>query len=65
MLKTLQNYSNLQLQAAAATGVVSASAAAYSGHTAARLTDSYNTVGTIPSSGGTYTSLSGMLQNLF
>uniref|UniRef100_A0AAF5Q2K8 DZF domain-containing protein n=2 Tax=Wuchereria bancrofti TaxID=6293 RepID=A0AAF5Q2K8_WUCBA len=52
------NYSNLQLQAAAATGVVSASAAAYPGHTATRLTDSYSTVGSVPSTGGTYTSLS-------
>ncbi|VDN01120.1 unnamed protein product [Thelazia callipaeda] len=54
----LQNYSNLQLQAAAATGVVSASAAAYPGHTATRLTDSYATVGSVSSAGGTYTSLS-------
>ncbi|VDK80238.1 unnamed protein product [Litomosoides sigmodontis] len=46
-----QNYSNLQLQAAAATGVVSASAAAYPGHTATRLTDSYSTVGSVPSTG--------------
>uniref|UniRef100_A0A8R1XPR5 DZF domain-containing protein n=1 Tax=Onchocerca volvulus TaxID=6282 RepID=A0A8R1XPR5_ONCVO len=52
------NYSNLQLQAAAATGVVSASAAAYPGHSATRLTDSYSTVGSVPSTGGTYTSLS-------
>lgn len=56
----MQNYSNLQLQAAAATGVVSASAAAYPGHTATRLTDSYSTVGSVPSTGGTYTSLSGL-----
>uniref|UniRef100_A0A914RZA7 Uncharacterized protein n=1 Tax=Parascaris equorum TaxID=6256 RepID=A0A914RZA7_PAREQ len=42
----------------AATGVVSASAAGYGAHTAAtRLTDSYSTVGTVPSTGGTYTSL--------
>ncbi|CAG9535610.1 unnamed protein product [Cercopithifilaria johnstoni] len=57
-VENLQNYSNLQLQAAAATGVVSASAAAYPGHTATRLTDSYSTVGSVPSTGGTYTSLS-------
>uniref|UniRef100_A0A0R3S5U1 DZF domain-containing protein n=1 Tax=Elaeophora elaphi TaxID=1147741 RepID=A0A0R3S5U1_9BILA len=55
---SVANYSNLQLQAAAATGVVSASAAAYPGHTATRLTDSYSTVGSVPSTGGTYTSLS-------
>ncbi|VBB26928.1 unnamed protein product [Acanthocheilonema viteae] len=45
------NYSNLQLQAAAATGVVSASAAAYPGHTGTRLTDSYSTIGSVPSTG--------------
>ncbi|CAG9535612.1 unnamed protein product [Cercopithifilaria johnstoni] len=50
-VENLQNYSNLQLQAAAATGVVSASAAAYPGHTATRLTDSYSTVGSVPSTG--------------
>uniref|UniRef100_A0A0R3R7T8 Fibroin 1 n=1 Tax=Brugia timori TaxID=42155 RepID=A0A0R3R7T8_9BILA len=49
--QVVRNYSNLQLQAAAATGVVSASAAAYPGHTATRLTDSYSTVGSVPSTG--------------
>ncbi|KHN81017.1 Zinc finger RNA-binding protein 2 [Toxocara canis] len=46
-----------QQQLQAATGVVSASAG-YGAHGAAtRLTDSYSTVGTVPSTGGTYTSL--------
>ncbi|VDN19806.1 unnamed protein product, partial [Gongylonema pulchrum] len=53
-----QNYNNLQLQAAAAaTGVVSASAAAYPGPTATRLTDTYNTIGSVSSTGSAYASL--------
>lgn len=66
MLRNLQNYSNLQLQAAAATGVVNASATAYPGHTATRLTEcSYSTVGSVPSTGGTYTSLSGLSFSIY